>query len=192
MACTGIAENVAFTCNSTDNVAGVEDLIVLFRWSDIDKGASTFDGTNPLKLQSIAAVGSPLVGYSYESGSNGVNTNWENVADGFNPSKYIHRVVLPIYGDSADTGLAITKLINDKVVAVVFTRSQQVLVYGWQCGLTRPVATKDQRENENSYQLTLQTAETTPEPYMPFWYVGSSSPAADFEALKAEILAFVA
>ena len=192
MACTGIAANISFDCNSTANNTGVQDTCVLFRWSEIDRGSSSFDATNPLKLESLGAVSSPLVGYSYTSGLNAIRPGWEKVADGFNPNKFIHRVTLPVYGDTATKNYELTKLVGDKVIAVDFSNAETIHVYGWASGLIVSTLTRDTVENEGRFDLVLQSAEGISEPYPPFFYTGAASPEADFETLKAEILAFVA
>jgi len=191
MSCTGIAANIAFNCNSTGNNAGVEELAVLFRWSDIDQGACTFDATNPLKLETLVGDSSPLAGYSYTSAFNAIRPNFSKVADGFNPNKYAHVVNLPIYGEDPTTNRELEKLVGDKVVAVVFTNARTVEVFGFWSGLYVTSYTKDFYENEASHQIVLSTPEGVAEPSIPYHYVGSSSPSDDFETLRAEILAYV-
>lgn len=182
--CSQLSTGVTFSCPPP--APGVDaSEIVLFNWEDIDQDGSTLTST---QLATIVAVSSPLLGYKYEGINNSVRPNYESVADGFNPFKFNHTLEFRIFDDSGTISDLEEDLVGAKLIAVYFTKSNQVKVMGWNVGL-RATVTRNYYEEDGAALITLATPSDEFEPKPALTYVGSASPQASFETLKAEILA---
>jgi len=185
MSCAKIASGVTFSCPPPP--AGVDaDQIVLFNWDDVDRDTNT-----PTKatLTSISTLGSPAaLGYVYEGVNNSVQPTYEGIDEGFNPYKFNHNLVFRIFADSDTIADLETDLQSGLFVAVYFTKSKRVKVMGWQVGLKATV-TRNYFEEDGAALVTLATKGDEFETAVPLDYVGSASPTADFETLKAQIIA---
>lgn len=182
--CSRLATGVTFTCPPP--APGVDaGTIVLFNWDDLDQSGSDLTGT---QLKTIVPVTSPLLGYQYEGINNSVRPNYESVSDGFNPFKFNHTLEFRIFDDGGTISDIEEDLVGAKLVAVYFTKSLQIKVMGWNVGL-RATVVRNYYEEDGAALITLATPSDEFEPKPALTYVGNASPIADFETLKAEILA---
>lgn len=182
-----IASGITFDC--TDSmIPGIDATqMVVFNKSDIDYTNSVVVGT---QLQSLVTLGSPTaVGYVYEGVNNSITADYASVDDGFNPNKYNHNVGFRIFSDSAFiTDIEQFIVAADGFVIVLFTKENLVKVAGFDVGLKANLA-RNYYEEEGAAVVTYATREVEYERKPFLTYVGSASPQAGFEALKAEILA---
>ena len=182
--CSKLATGVTFNCPPP--AAGVEaGEIVLFNWDDISRSGSTLTNT---QLQTIVAVTPPLLGYKFEGINNSVRPSYESVADGFNPFKFNHTLEFRVFDDGGTISDLEEDLAGSKLVAVYFTKSEYVKVLGWNVGL-RATVVRNYYEEDGAALVTLTTPADEFEPKPALTYVGSASPIADYETLKAEIIA---
>jgi hypothetical protein len=182
--CAQLASGITFACPPPP--PGVDaSQIILFNWDDFDQSGSTLVET---QLKTITPVTSPLLGYSFEGINNSIRPSYESVSDGFNPFKFNHTAEFRIFADGGSVSDIEKDLVGGLFVAVYFTKSEYVKVIGWNVGL-RATVTRNYYEEEGAALVTLTTPSDEFEPLPPLTYVGNASPSADFQTLKAEILA---
>jgi len=182
--CNKLTAGVLFDCDNIIN-PGAEDKIVIFNWADVDKASTNLVTGKSTQIETFATLNS-ATGYIF-SGTNASNVgNEANIADGFNPQKYEHTPSFYIFQDNEEVPERVKELIGGNYIVVLFTKSEQIKVYGWDTGL-KASYTKSTVENEALYPITFGNNENEFQTTPAKTYVADGT--KDFEARKADILA---
>lgn len=179
---------IKFNCDDSNLTPGIEsESIRIFNWDDIDRDGSTFDATNPLKLETQLMINS-ATGFTFEGVNNSVKANYESTQEGYIPNKYKHTVEIRAFNYDDTAKAVIDEMVKSRLVVTIFTKAEVIDVLGWGCGLVTTVK-KDYIEDDGSVVITMSTSEEEWEPTMAKTYVGSTSPQASFQTLRTEVLA---
>jgi len=186
MPCGIISSGVVFPCPPPPPGIDAKE-IAIFNWDDIDRDANV-----PIKstLTSLSTLGA-TTGYVFEGINNSVEANSENIIELFNPFKFNHNLVGRIFDNNAAIGDLELDIATGRFVIVFFTKSRRVKVMGWEVGL-RCIVSRNYKEEDAAALMTFATSEDEFEIAPPLDYIGAASPTADFETLKAEIIALTA
>lgn len=182
--CNKLTAGILFDC---DNIIkpGAEDQIVIFNWVDVDKAATNLVAGKNTQIETLATLNS-ATGFIF-SGTNSSNVgNEANVVEGFNQQKYEHTPSFYIFQDNEEVPERVKELVGGNYIVVLFTKNQQVKVYGWDTGL-RASYTKSTVENEALYPITFANNENEYQTTPAKTYISDGT--KDFETLKGEVLA---
>lgn len=186
MSCKKISVGIPLDCD-TPAVAGVNDRLILFNFDD--KGSITKDANNPLAVTAIS-LASPALAYAFEGQNNSNEPVQTAVKQGFQLG-YNHQLTFRVFNDDADTKKVLNDIGKGRLIAIVQNNTDTFEIYGYETGLIVPdggiTRTLNDPANNGGYVIQLGTdTEITQEPFLPYSYVGTSSPY-DFATAKADI-----
>jgi len=185
MSCSLTASFVRDCDNPT--VGGVFEELILINFSDWLDATVTISGS---EISDIT-LASGANAYRLKTIPNQVRPR----AVGSKPNgiaRYSHEVDAVVDGDDGVAKDFVREMQNGRFVAIVFTNSRQVEVYGERAGLEFSGDFQRNRyEQSGRFTFTLASNEESLEVFESLNYVGTSSPY-DFATAKAEIEALVA
>lgn len=184
MACGNLTANFTIDCTNP-LVAGNESTLTLINFSDWQNATVTEDATYSTELTAIT-LATGINAYKIEGYRNTVRTSSpDSIENGL--TRYKHTVNFQLAGDD---GLA--KQIREKLglgtyVAIVFTKSEKVEVFGAGTGLVLQGGEgRDRYANNGNAVIQLASDDESLETTVPKNYVGTSSPYS-FKTAKADI-----
>ena len=183
--CSKLGANIIAGCD-TQLKAGVSSELYLINFEDWENGVVTYDSTDGLAVTEITVASGEKI-YKVKPVSNNTIIASHSRTEVAGLVRYSHSVQFPIEQDDVTTKQQIRNLDLGKYVAIVFTNSKVIEVYGADAGLrTQDGDRQNRSENGGVYTIILQSDEAIPETDMPKSYIGASSPY-DFATAKADL-----
>lgn len=184
MACGNLTANFTIDCTNP-LVAGNESTLTLINFDDWQDATVTEDGTYSQELTAITLL-TGINAYKVEGYRNTVRTLYtSSIENGL--TRYKHTVNFQVAGDDGLAKQLVERLGLGTYVAIVFTKSGQVEVFGAGTGLV--LQGQDQRDryaNNGNAIIQLASDDESLETTVPKNYVGTSSPYS-FKTAKADI-----
>lgn len=189
MACGNLSANFTIDC-SAPIVSGLDSTLVLFNFDDWENATVTRDGTNTLEITAIT-LATGAFAYKVEGYRNTLRADYTtSVENGL--TRYKHTINFQLAGDDSDAVAFEEKLGLGTYVAVLFTRSEQIRVFGAGTGLVLQGQTqRDYYANNAAATIQLASDDEALEVRPPSLFVGTSSPF-DYQTEKAVIEALIA
>lgn len=188
--CGNLSANITKDCSNPIR-AGVGDTLYLVNYEDWQDATVTAGATNNIELTAITMASSKFIYKVEMAAANSIRPRYE-ISRENGRVRFKHYVEFSIERDDPDTKEQIQQLDLGRFVAIVFTNTDRIEVFGADTGLTREGGEeRNFYANQGAFTLTLSSDDETLEPWMPKTYVGTSSPYS-FSTAKADITAQVA
>lgn len=186
MACGTLTANFTIDC-ADPLVGGNEETLTLINFADWQEATVTEGGTYSQELVAITLATGKFA-YKVEGFRNTVRTMYDSsVENGL--TRYKHVVNFQIAGDDGLAKSLIEKLGLGTYVAITFTKSGKVEVFGAGTGLViQGQTTSDRYANNGNATIQLASDDESLEVTIPKNYIGTSSPYS-FADAKADIQA---
>jgi len=184
MACGDLTANFTLTCASP-LVSGNENILTLINYEDWVDATVTEDVTYSQEITAITLL-TGKTAFKIEGYRNTLRTQYDSsVENGL--TRYKHLVNFQIGGDDGAAKDIVEKLGLGTYVAIAFTKSGQVEVFGAGTGLVLQGQTqRDRYANNGNAIIQLASDDESLEVKVPKNYVGTSSPYS-FATAKADI-----
>lgn len=179
MACEGIlTADILFDCDNP-SIQGLETDLLLINQAEINKTASTIDGTNKLKMTLLQLIaGSGYTAFLLKGIKQINSASFELVKKETGPDKFKHILNAMILTPSVANKLQLQNMSEgQKYVAVVHKKwkgasnLEAFEVLGYDSGLELNVATGSTAENDGSIPFELSSADNYEEPKLPLTLV---------------------
>jgi hypothetical protein len=153
---------------------GLEYNVVLIKHEDIDRTATTIDGTNPLLVTNLA-LKAAKTGYLFEGlKSKTQNAMWELVKTDYS-NAFKHQLNLTSTNNSAANSLVIQQLLSGgKYVAVIqplwkgASNADGFIILGYNSGLEAQAGTRNFNENSGVATMELASEGGNEEGFLPY------------------------
>ena len=184
MACGDLTANFTIDCTAP-LVGGNESTVTLINFADWQNATVTEDGTYSQELTAITLL-TGITAFKVEGYRNTVRTQYDSsVENGL--TRYKHTLNFQVAGDDGVAKQIVEKLGLGTYVAITFTKSGQVEVFGDGTGLVLQGQTnRDRYANNANATIQLASDDDSLEVTVPKNYVGTSSPYS-FATAKADI-----
>lgn len=184
MACGDLTANFTFSCTDPI-VAGLESTLTLINFEDWLDATITNDGTDNLAITAITLATSKSA-YKVEGYRNTLRTSEDSsVENGL--TRYKHIVNFQLADDDATTKRLERTLGLGTYVAIAFTKSREIEIYGAGTGLVIQGQTQRDRYASNAVAtIQLASDDESLEVNPPSNFIGSAT-TYNFADAKAEI-----